>query len=71
MTAAMHDTADVCRSPEDDLLKAAVRVRAGDRAADLSRFGWRDASAGVRAVCKTAKVSSLSLIISSRRAGPQ
>ncbi|MGX4732515.1 Uma2 family endonuclease [Kitasatospora griseola] len=36
-----------------------------------SRFGWRDGSVVSRTVCKTAKVSSLSLIISSRRAGPQ
>ncbi|GLW56589.1 hypothetical protein Kpho01_46000 [Kitasatospora phosalacinea] len=49
----------------------AVRVRPGDGPAGLSRSGWRDARARVRRLCKTARVSSLSLIISSRRAGPQ
>ncbi|MFJ5883619.1 hypothetical protein [Kitasatospora cineracea] len=36
-----------------------------------SRSGWRDAPPVPRRVCNTAEVSSLSLIISSRRAGPQ
>ncbi|MFE2911840.1 PDDEXK family nuclease [Kitasatospora indigofera] len=51
------------------------RIRSADRPAALSRQrarpGWRDTAAASWMLCQTANVSSLALIISSRRAGPQ
>ncbi|GHH82357.1 hypothetical protein GCM10018781_67090 [Kitasatospora indigofera] len=52
-----------------------LRARPADRPAALSRRrvrpGWRDTAAASWMLCQTANVSSLALIISSRRAGPQ
>ncbi|MFE3111332.1 hypothetical protein ACFXKJ_01250 [Kitasatospora indigofera] len=52
-----------------------LRIRSADRPVALSRQrarpGWRDTAAASWMLCQTANVSSLALIISSRRAGPQ
>ncbi|MFD7987521.1 hypothetical protein ACFV4M_29670 [Kitasatospora indigofera] len=52
-----------------------LRIRSADRPVALSwqraRPGWRDTAAASWMLCQTANVSSLALIISSRRAGPQ